>query len=88
MGTPLLVAPILRYGNIALSENTIYSVYCFDFGFHYHVGIYLRCMNVGMPQHLASRVDVAPGCQRHGGEGVAGNMGRDCLINADVVCYC
>lgn len=32
-------------------------------------------MDAGVPQQFASRVDVAPGCQRHGGEGVAANGG-------------
>lgn len=55
---------------------------------HHHVSLNLSCVDAGEPQQFASRVDVAPGCQRHGGERVAATVGRDCLINADVVCYC
>ena len=42
---------------------------------HHHVSLNLSCMDAGEPQQFASRVDVAPGCQRHGGEGVTANGG-------------
>ena len=49
MGTPLLVAPILRYGNIALFEKTFRQVHWIYFLLHHHVSLNLSCMDAGVP---------------------------------------
>ena len=54
-----------------LSEKSISQVYGIRFLLHHHVGINLRGVDAGMPKKFARRVDVCPGCQRHGGKGVA-----------------
>jgi len=54
-----------------LSEQSVSQVHGIHFLLHHHVGIDLRGVDAGMPKKFARRVDVCPGCQRHGGKGVA-----------------
>lgn len=45
---------------MVIPENTSYKVEGIYLFIHHHICIYLRCVDVGMPQHLTDCVDAAP----------------------------